>query len=115
MNSCATLSPVVRAKAGTHNHRFLLGPQASAKVPQERSRGMGPGVRRTELAISAMVNFYNKTFTSRLLIGSALYPSPAIMQDAIGASGAQIVTVSLRRESAGRQDRRRVLEADPRA
>jgi thiazole synthase len=48
-----------------------------------------------------MVNFYNKTFTSRLLIGSALYPSPAIMQDAIGASGAQIVTVSLRRESAG--------------
>jgi hypothetical protein len=40
MNSCATLSPVVRAKAGTHNHRFLLGPQASAKVPQERSRGM---------------------------------------------------------------------------
>jgi hypothetical protein len=36
MNSCATLSPVVRAKAGTHNHRFLLGPQASAKVPQER-------------------------------------------------------------------------------
>ena len=42
-----------------------------------------------------------KTFTSRLLIGSALYPSPTIMQDAIRASGAEIVTVSLRRESAG--------------
>jgi len=44
-----------------------------------------------------MLNFYGKTFTSRLLIGSALYPSPAIMQNAIRASGAGIVTVSLRR------------------
>src|SRR5665213_1706539 len=48
-----------------------------------------------------MLNFYGKQFTSRLLIGSALYPSPAIMQAAIRASGADIVTVSLRRESAG--------------
>src|SRR6201985_3343662 len=48
-----------------------------------------------------MLNFYSKTFSSRLLIGSALYPSPAIMQGAIRASGAQIVTVSLRREAAG--------------
>src|SRR6266481_6698421 len=47
-----------------------------------------------------MLNFYGKTFASRLLIGSALYPSPAIMQAAIRASGAQIVTVSLRRETA---------------
>ncbi len=36
-----------------------------------------------------MLNFYNKTFASRLLIGSALYPSPKIMQDAIRASGAR--------------------------
>ena len=48
-----------------------------------------------------MVDFYGKTFASRLLIGTALYPSPAIMQDSIRASGAGIVTVSLRRESAG--------------
>ena len=48
-----------------------------------------------------MLTLYGKTFTSRLLIGTALYPSPAIMQEAIRASGAQIVTVSLRRESAG--------------
>ncbi|MEJ2625959.1 MAG: thiazole synthase [Pseudolabrys sp.] len=48
-----------------------------------------------------MVTFYDKAFSSRLLIGTALYPSPAIMQDAIRASGAEIVTVSLRRESAG--------------
>src|ERR1700755_1149985 len=48
-----------------------------------------------------MVNFYGKTFTSRLLIGTALYPSPAIMQNAIRSSGSQIVTVSVRREAAG--------------
>lgn len=48
-----------------------------------------------------MVTFYDKPFSSRLLIGTALYPSPAIMQDAIRASGAEIVTVSLRRETAG--------------
>lgn len=48
-----------------------------------------------------MVQFYGKQFSSRLLIGTALYPSPAIMQDAIRASSAEIVTVSLRRESAG--------------
>ena len=48
-----------------------------------------------------MVTFYGKSFPSRLLIGTALYPSPAIMQNAIRASGASIVTVSLRRETAG--------------
>jgi len=48
-----------------------------------------------------MVSFYGKDFSSRLLIGTALYPSPAIMQHAVRASGAEIVTVSLRREAAG--------------
>jgi len=42
-----------------------------------------------------------KTLNSRLLIGSALYPSPANMEEAIKASEAQIVTVALRRQSAG--------------
>ncbi len=40
-----------------------------------------------------------KTLDSRFLIGSALYPSPQIMQDAIRASGSQVVTVSLRRQN----------------
>jgi thiazole synthase len=48
-----------------------------------------------------VLSFYGQEFNSRLLIGSALYPSPAIMQGAIRASGAEIVTVSLRREAAG--------------
>ncbi|MBX2807737.1 MAG: thiazole synthase [Cellvibrionaceae bacterium] len=42
----------------------------------------------------------DKVLNSRLLIGSARYPSPAIMQRAITASGAQVVTVSLRRQQA---------------
>jgi len=47
------------------------------------------------------VKFYDREFTSRLLIGTARYPSPKIMQEAIHAAKSQIVTVSVRRESAG--------------
>ncbi|MDM3872423.1 thiazole synthase [Porticoccus sp. W117] len=43
----------------------------------------------------------NKQLNSRLLIGSALYPSPAIMCDAIRQSGSEVVTVSLRRQNPG--------------
>jgi thiazole synthase len=46
-------------------------------------------------------NIANKTLTSRLFIGTALYPSPEIMRQAIIASGAEVVTVSLRRQSPG--------------
>ena len=45
--------------------------------------------------------FYGVEFGSRLLLGTAQYPSPAILTEAIRASGAEVVTVSLRRESAG--------------
>lgn len=41
--------------------------------------------------------------SSRLLIGSALYPSLEVMQKAIEVSGAGIVTVSLRRQGASGQ------------
>lgn len=47
-----------------------------------------------------MLDLYGETFASRLLLGSAQYPSPQILRDAVAASGAEIVTVSLRRESA---------------
>lgn len=42
---------------------------------------------------------YGKSFESRFLIGTALYPSPQVMNDAIKASESQIITVSLRRQS----------------
>jgi thiazole synthase len=43
--------------------------------------------------------FYAMEVTSRLLLGTAQYPSPAMLAEAVQASGAEIVTVSLRRES----------------
>ncbi|RID91485.1 thiazole synthase [Gemmobacter lutimaris] len=45
--------------------------------------------------------FYGIPLTSRLLLGTAQYPSPAILGEAITASGAEVITVSLRREGAG--------------
>ena len=38
-----------------------------------------------------------KKFQSRLLTGTGKYPSIAVMQDSISASGCQIVTVAVRR------------------
>ncbi|PRD43250.1 thiazole synthase [Phyllobacterium phragmitis] len=46
-----------------------------------------------------MLEFYSTPISSRLLLGTAQYPSPAILADAVRASGTAIVTVSLRRES----------------
>jgi thiazole synthase len=48
-----------------------------------------------------LLSLYGKTFNSRLLIGSALYPSPAVMHEAVQASGAEIITLSLRRQLSG--------------
>ena len=41
----------------------------------------------------------DKTLNSRFLIGSSLYPSPQIMQEAVKASEAEVITVSLRRQN----------------
>lgn len=46
------------------------------------------------------MDIYGQSHASRLMLGTALYPSPAVMAEAVRASGAEIVTVSLRRESA---------------
>lgn len=45
------------------------------------------------------INIYGTELESRLLIGSALYPSPEVMKKAIVASGAQVVTLSLKRQN----------------
>ena len=48
-----------------------------------------------------MLPLYAVTVRSRLLLGTARYPSPAVLAEAVKAARAEIVTVSLRRESAG--------------
>ncbi|QIE44870.1 thiazole synthase [Pseudohalocynthiibacter aestuariivivens] len=50
-----------------------------------------------------MPTFYGTTIDSRLMLGTAQYPSPAILADAFQQSGAGIATVSVRREAGGEQ------------
>ncbi len=50
--------------------------------------------------ILPMWSIGGRQLRSRLLLGTARYPSLAVLQQAIAASGAEVVTVSLRRESA---------------
>jgi thiazole synthase len=47
---------------------------------------------------------YDTELESRLFIGTALYPSPQVMMDAIRASQAQVITVSLRRQTPTQSD-----------
>ena len=47
-----------------------------------------------------MLKLYDAVVGSRLLLGTSRYPSPVILAEAVKASGAEVVTVSLRRESA---------------
>jgi thiazole synthase len=47
------------------------------------------------------LRLYGATLSSRLLAGTAQYPSPAILSRAIAAAKVEIVTVSLRREAGG--------------
>ena len=47
------------------------------------------------------LTLYGDGFDSRLLLGTARYPSPAILGQAIRAAKTRIVTVSLRREAGG--------------
>jgi len=56
------------------------------------------------------LTLYGETLPSRLMLGTALYPSPQIMADAIEAARAGIVTVSLRREQARGRTGERFLE-----
>lgn len=48
-----------------------------------------------------MLQLYGTSVRSRLLLGTARYPSPAVLAEAVRASRAEIVTVSVRRESGG--------------
>ncbi len=51
-----------------------------------------------------------QTLHSRLFTGSALYPNPEVMADAIKASGSEVVTVSLRRQNPQAKSGRRFWE-----
>ncbi len=61
------------------------------------------------------MSFYGVELSSRLLLGTARYPSPKVLVDAIKASDAEVVTVSLRREAGQRTERAGFLVDHPRA
>ena len=46
-----------------------------------------------------MLKLYEAELRSRLLLGTSRFPSPAVLVEAVKASRADVVTVSLRRES----------------
>ena len=46
------------------------------------------------------LTLYGQEVSSRLLLGTARYPSPQVMSDAVRAARIAILTVSLRREQA---------------
>jgi len=46
------------------------------------------------------MRLYGTDVASRLLLGTAQYPSPAVLAEAVKSSGTGIITVSLRRETA---------------
>jgi thiazole synthase len=48
-----------------------------------------------------MLTLYSVAVRSHLMLGTARYPSPAVLAAAVRAASAEVVTVSLRRESAG--------------
>lgn len=45
--------------------------------------------------------FYGVDLKNRLMLGTAQYPSPVVLTEAIAASGTEVITVSLRREGVG--------------
>ena len=48
-----------------------------------------------------MLSLYETPVRSRLMLGTARYPSPAVLGAAVRVAGVEVVTVALRRESAG--------------
>lgn len=67
-------------------------------------------IRDDKLHAAQSLSIYGETIASRLLLGTAGYPSPAILKGAVSASDTSIVTVSLRREAAGGKLGERFLE-----
>lgn len=51
-----------------------------------------------------MLDLYGAAIPSRMLLGTAQYPSLKVLADAVEASGTSVVTVSLRREMSGGGD-----------
>lgn len=59
----------------------------------------------------AKLTLYGKSFDSRFLLGTALYPSPQVMLNAIKSSRTEIVTLGLRRQNPQQKDGEAIWQA----
>ncbi len=80
----------------------------TALKPQNANPTLPASLARDRVPLPLVV--YGTPVASRLLLGTALYPSPSILADAVAASGAGMVTVSLRREQARGRTGERFLD-----
>ena len=79
---------------------------ATPSRPFNLSRVVNRVVNLEVKRVTDMTNMKNQSklklagveLNSRFFIGTALYPSPQVLSDAIAASGAEVVTVSLKRQ-----------------
>jgi thiazole synthase len=64
-----------------------------------------------QLTSQDKLTLYGESFSSRLLLGTALYPSPQAMLESIQASRCEIVTLGLRRQNPKDRDGAQIWEA----
>ena len=57
------------------------------------------------------LTLYGETFSSRFLLGTALYPSPQSMLDSVQSSRCEIVTMGLRRQNPAHRDGQQIWDA----
>jgi thiazole synthase len=76
----------------------------SAQVKEEPATRAGDTEQSARIPrlseVASEWKIVGRTLTSRFFLGTASYPSPQVLQDAIAASGAQVVTMGLRRQLA---------------
>ena len=96
----------LRAEVGACRHSARRGRQDRdcRPAPRRLSSSSGPkqGDERNRRALGSAkpLRLYGVEVRSRLLLGTARYPSPQVMSEAVKAARVGIVTVSVRREQA---------------
>ena len=68
------------------------------------------GVRELDRLMDTPFVIAGRTFTSRLIVGTGKYPSHAVMAQAHAASGADMVTVAVRRVNISDRSKESLLD-----
>lgn len=71
----------------------------------------GTGIRESGIGSDTPLTLGSRTFTSRLIVGTGKYATTDLMQRALEASGAEVVTVAVRRERLYNEKGQSLLDA----